>query len=313
MLDVRRRTGHQPVVRVLTAATASAGLAAVALVGLDGSPAWQVTRVVATAAVAGVAIAGLSRGGRRLRATIAYVVGLAATSAGIGIGAGHLLKSDTGLDLAAGLLLLTAGLVLLSVGAGALVVSTHRWRRVASAAALLVATFAVVQPSWVAFYVANTPRPGLGTATPADRALAYRDVHFRTPDGVRLAGWYIRSHNGAAVVLRHGSGSTRSAVLGHASVLAKGGYGVLLADARGHGESAGPGMDIGWYGDQDIAGAVSFLTRQPDVDPARIGVVGLSMGGEEAIGAAAGDRRIRAVVAEGATGRTNASARARAK
>ena len=40
--------------------------------------------------------------------------------------------------------------------------------------------------------------------------------------------------------------------------------------------------------------------------PDRIGVVGLSMGGEEAIGAAGVDPRVRAVVAEGATNRVAA-------
>jgi len=65
-------------------------------------------------------------------------------------------------------------------------------------------------------------------------------------------------------------------------------------------------MDFGWFGDADLAGAVSFLVAQPDVDPARIAAVGLSMGGEEAIGAAAADERIRAVVAEGATNRVAA-------
>jgi pimeloyl-ACP methyl ester carboxylesterase len=42
------------------------------------------------------------------------------------------------------------------------------------------------------------------------------------------------------------------------------------------------------------------------VGPKRIGVLGLSMGGEEAIGAAGTDPRIRAVVAEGASHRTAA-------
>ena len=54
-----------------------------------------------------------------------------------------------------------------------------------------------------------------------------------------------------------------------------------------------------------MAAALDFLAVRPDVDPDRIAVLGLSMGGEEAIGAAA-DGRIRAVVAEGATGRTAA-------
>jgi pimeloyl-ACP methyl ester carboxylesterase len=76
-----------------------------------------------------------------------------------------------------------------------------------------------------------------------------------------------------------------------------------LFDARGHGRSDGRAMDFGWYGDEDTSAAVSFLQAQPDVDDERIGAVGLSMGGEQAIGAAATDARIRAVVAEGATNR----------
>ena len=125
-------------------------------------------------------------------------------------------------------------------------------------------------------------------------------------DGERLAGWYLPSRNGAAVVLRHGAGSTTADVMQHARVLNDAGYGVLATDARGHGESGGLGMDLGWYGELDIQAAVDALAGRGDVDPGRIGVVGLSMGGEEAIGAAGVDRRIRAVVAEGATGRTAA-------
>ena len=123
---------------------------------------------------------------------------------------------------------------------------------------------------------------------------------------MRLSGWYIPSSNRAAVVVLHGAGSTRSGVLDHAVVLARHGYGVLLYDARGHGRSDGRAMDFGWYGDLDVAAAVSFLQDQPDVDHTRIAAVGMSMGGEEAIGAAANDGWIRAVVAEGATNRVSA-------
>lgn len=104
-------------------------------------------------------------------------------------------------------------------------------------------------------------------------------------------------------MLAHGAGSTRSDVLEHAGVLARHGYGVLLFDARGHGSSGGRAMDFGWFGDQDVGGAVTFLQSLPDVDRRRIGAVGLSMGGEEVIGAAAAVPGIRAVVAEGATNR----------
>lgn len=65
-------------------------------------------------------------------------------------------------------------------------------------------------------------------------------------------------------------------------------------------------MDFGWYGDDDVSGAVSYLQSQSDVDARRIAALGLSMGGEQVIGAAAHDPRLRAVVAEGATARTGA-------
>ena len=58
-------------------------------------------------------------------------------------------------------------------------------------------------------------------------------------------------------------------------------------------------MDFGWWGDEDIRAAVDFLAERPEVD--HIAALGLSMGGEEVIGAMAVDDRIEAVVAEGAT------------
>jgi pimeloyl-ACP methyl ester carboxylesterase len=91
-------------------------------------------------------------------------------------------------------------------------------------------------------------------------------------------------------------------------VLASAGYGVLMLDARGHGRSAGRAMDFGWYGDLDARAAVDLVLARPDVT-GRVALLGLSMGGEEAIGAAAADDRVAAVVAEGATARTAADRR----
>ena len=123
---------------------------------------------------------------------------------------------------------------------------------------------------------------------------------------MHLAGWYLPSTNRAAVVLLHGAGSTRSNVLDQAAVIAGHGFGVLLIDARGHGDSGGRAMDFGWDGDADIAAATDYLAGRSDVDRQRIGVVGMSMGGEEALGASATNELIRAVVAEGATARSAA-------
>ena len=79
-----------------------------------------------------------------------------------------------------------------------------------------------------------------------------------------------------------------------------------MIDARGHGESGGRAMDFGWHGDADIAAATAYLARRPDVQRDRIGLVGLSMGGEQALGASATNELVHAVVAEGATARTAA-------
>ena len=66
-------------------------------------------------------------------------------------------------------------------------------------------------------------------------------------------------------------------MLGQAAVLARHGYGTLLLDTRSHGRSGGHAMDFGWWGDRDIAAAVSFLGRQPGVQAGKIAVLGESM------------------------------------
>jgi dienelactone hydrolase len=201
---------------------------------------------------------------------------------------------------------LIAGLVLVIDGLGGSL-SGRRGPVKAVTVALAALAVALMCLTFVpAVMATNAPRPELGDNDPSTYGVSYRSVSLETADGVSIAGWYIGSRNGAAVVVRHGAGSTRTDVLPQAIAIARAGYGVLLTDARGHGESGGRAMDFGWYGDADIAAAVTFVERQPDVRPARIGIVGMSMGGEEAIGAAASDRRIRAVVAEGVTARSDA-------
>jgi dienelactone hydrolase len=240
-----------------------------------------------------------------LSAVLAFVAGSVALSVGLGLALPHLRAGSAG-GAVVGLMALAAGVALTGVAAVVLVRRARgRWR-VIVVPALLV--FILVSVSAVGQAVAAThvPRTTVGATTPAHWGLKYADAEFETSDGVRLSGWYVPSTNGAAVVVLHGAGSTRTDALGQAVVLARHGYGVLLFDARGHGRSAGRAMDFGWYGDEDVSAAVSYVQARPDVDDARIGALGLSMGGEEAIGAAAGDARIRAVVAEGATNRGTA-------
>jgi hypothetical protein len=124
---------------------------------------------------------------------------------------------------------------------------------------------------------ATNRRPGrLGKPPRQLRASRYRNVAFRTSDGVLLSAWYIAPRNGAAVVPLPGAGSTRIAMLGQAPALARHGYGALLTDTRGHGRSGGNAMDFGWWGDRDIAAALSLPgtpARRPGRQDRRAGPV----------------------------------------
>ena len=236
----------------------------------------------------------------------AAAVGVLAAAFGAGVGLRYGVKTGLTLTSVAGFVLLAMGLALLVFAWRLAWPRLRGWRRLLLVPISLLALVLLASVMLATMYGVVAPRNQLGSATPADRGLVYSDVTFRTRDGVLLSGWYMPSKIGAAVVLVPGAGSTRSAALAQAGVLAGHGFGVLMLDPRGQGRSGGHGMDLGWYGDLDVAAAVDFLQSRPDVDGARIGAVGLSMGGEEVIGAAAADQRIRAVVAEGVTSRTAA-------
>jgi alpha-beta hydrolase superfamily lysophospholipase len=232
----------------------------------------------------------------------AVLIGIVATVAGAGVAIAHIAVAGLDAPAVVSLVVLVTGVVLLVAGGTSLVRATPGWWRLLAPPVAVVTMWFVVFPLTVAVFATHRPPGPPGSATPARFGLAYRDVVFRTSDGVRLSAWYVASRNGAVVVLLPGAGCDRDTLLGQAAVLARHGYGTLLVDTRGHGRSGGQAMDFGWWGDRDCDAAVSYLVRQPGVHAGEIAVLGLSMGGEQAIAAAGSDPRIRAVVAEGVTG-----------
>ena len=304
---LRAPVRRSPVGRWWGVAVLLVGGSMAVLVGRDGAAGWQVARVAVTAGLTWAAVLAVTRGRVLVRGVVGFGVGILGTAVGAGIAVPHAAAVGWSVVTVAGAVCLAAGLVLL-VGGG---VTTIRavpswWGRVLAIPAVILTAYAAVFALALAVVATNVPATALGGTDPAGAGLPFRDVSLTTADGVQLSGWYIPGGSGAAVALVHGSGSTRSDVLPQAQVLARNGFGVLLFDARGHGRSAGRAMDFGWYGDQDVTAAVDYLASRPEVTGGRIGVVGISMGGEEAIGAMASDPRIRAVVAEGATNRTAA-------
>lgn len=161
-----------------------------------------------------------------------------------------------------------------------------------------VAAHAALFPAW-ADVIARRTNNRVGDLTPASADLDYRDVTLTSADGTTLAGWYIPSRNGAAIIVLHGHDAHRGVMLEHARILARHGYGVLLYDLRAHGDSGGDQFTYGWADVQDVAAALQFLRAQPDVDPGRIGLFGFSLGGQIALRAAAQFADIRAVIADG--------------
>jgi len=92
-------------------------------------------------------------------------------------------------------------------------------------------------------------------------------------------------------------------------MLIRHGYGVLAFDARGHGESDRETLAVGWGAYPDAAAAAHYLDARADVQPGRLGFIGLSMGAEIAIESAGHYDDFAAIVADGASGRTFEDAR----
>jgi uncharacterized protein len=143
------------------------------------------------------------------------------------------------------------------------------------------------------------------------------DVTFETPDGLRLAGWFVpaqpgpgapagavdnRTHplprlgyapppgdpaaagRGAArpaVLVCNGNGGDRSMRAPLAAALARMGLAVLLFDYRGYGGNPGHPTEEGLAA--DARAALGYLAGRPEVDPERVVYFGESLGAAVAL------------------------------
>ena len=235
-----------------------------------------------------------------LRGTFAIVVGLFMVVMGAGEAGYYARENGPSDDDYTGLLAIPAGVLLAGTGlftlwrsrkGGGLI---RRYaRRAGLAFALLIGLYFGLYPLAESYIVTHSarayvPTPQLGAS--------FEEVSFTTSDGLRLQGWYVLSRNGAAVISYPG----RKGPQKPARLLAGHGYGVLLFDRRGEGKSEGDPNAFGWRGTRDLKAAVAYLESRPDVDPGRIGGVGLSVGGEVMLQAAAETDDFKAIVSEGA-------------
>ena len=170
--------------------------------------------------------------------------------------------------------------------------------------ALVTAALVVVVPFGILPLAVGIGQTHLYRSEIGEPPGGFEAVTFTSSDGLRLSGWYAPSRNGAAVVVVSSSRGDRLESVDHAELLAEHGFGVLVYDARGTGDSQGSPNGYGWHWSRDVGGALDFLEARPDVEPGRVGGLGLSTGADVLIEVAAEDRRLAAVVADGATGRS---------
>jgi cephalosporin-C deacetylase-like acetyl esterase len=103
------------------------------------------------------------------------------------------------------------------------------------------------------------------------------------PIAVMGGGWcYVKE-----IVLPH-----------YAEAIVKAGVAVLMFDYRGLGESEGePRQHIDpWAQIEDYKNAISFVMKQPEVDPRRVGIWGISYAGGHVVAVAASDPRVKCAV-----------------
>jgi pimeloyl-ACP methyl ester carboxylesterase len=165
--------------------------------------------------------------------------------------------------------------------------------------------YATEQMMRPAFYALRTPDQGLvprdGSTDPLhDFSIPFESVEFPAVDRQTLRGWYVPGNADAtaAIITVHGGGTDRRSYLAMVPTLHGAGYPMLLFDNREHGISDGHGlgMSLGMRESEDVSSAVDYMVTRGF---SRFGVIGSSQGGTSAIVAAARDRRIGAVIAQG--------------
>jgi len=245
---------------------------------------------------------------RPTRLFLGVAVGLLAIGFGVVSHGLHVVNSGpdwrdvTGVGyVVGGLLLVVAGIVAVAAPRRAPRRSGLGWRGAHAAGwvagAAIVAAVGVM-PFAVGNLTTHAPRWAIDESAVG---IPHEEIRIEMRDGRKLSAWYVPSRNGAAVLLSHGSGGSRGRVPAHVRMLARHGYGVLALDNPGNGESEGHSNGLGDNAQPAIAAGIDYLVRRPDVNPDRIAGFGVSLGGEVLLDAAAHDRRLAAVVSDGAT------------
>ena len=238
-----------------------------------------------------------------LRAAVAFTFGVLATVNG-GRHAHHIVHEGATANDITGVIALAAGVAFISLAAW--IPFRHRNERTAHpvkrwairgvvAALGVVAAMFFYMPVGMAIVDIHSLHRAVGNPPSPD----YETVRLTTSDGLELDAWYHPSRSGAAVLMMSGGSGDIRGTISHAKMLVRHGYGVLLFSGRGTGDSEGTPNSYGWGREKDAAAALDYLATRNDVQPGRVGALGLSTGADMAIDIAARRDDVNAVIADG--------------
>jgi dipeptidyl aminopeptidase/acylaminoacyl peptidase len=127
----------------------------------------------------------------------------------------------------------------------------------------------------------------------------FEEVVIASFDDTKLYGWWMKaSAQAPTVVVLHGVSKNRTDVIRTVLVLRRAGLNVLVFDGRGHGQSEGRFVTYGYVERRDVEVALEWLVENQQIDNARIGLAGESMGAAIALQVAVNNPLVRAVWAD---------------
>jgi len=118
--------------------------------------------------------------------------------------------------------------------------------------------------------------------------IPYEEVTFESLDGTRLSGWFIPATGqspAGTVIHFHGNAANISNHYGFVDWLPEAGFNLFTFDYRGYGDSEGRPGRRGVF--EDSVAALRYVASRNDVDPDRLIAFGQSLGGANAVAAAA--------------------------
>lgn len=139
---------------------------------------------------------------------------------------------------------------------------------------------------------------------PANRDVAVRRVHFTNRYGIKLAGDLytpknVKAEKLPAIAVSGPFGAVKEQVSGrYAQEMASRGFIALAFDASYTGQSGGKPRHVASpdINSEDFSAAVDYLTTVSNVNPERIGIIGICGFGGMGLNAAANDPRIKATI-----------------